>query len=320
MTTIPPEVKARILRAVASSKYPREALPAVAANHHLTIDDVRDLVAQHGGADQKAMLLVAASDYDGEARSASSTEPDAGGGETRVPVTKIHADPNNVRTELGDLQDLVESFTQVGMLQPIVVRREGGRLIVVAGHRRLAAAQHLGWADVPVVLRPIAAGDVLLAMLHENGQRKDLDPIEEATAFATLKRREELTDLQLAARLGKSQSYVSGRLALLELPEEDQAAIRNGTMSLGLGTQRGRTLGGSHRPGARGKASAAHLSFDHPLSSAAEALCRQLGHSKMTAGRVGGIACGECWEGVIRSDERRTIERDRRRRDQMAAQ
>lgn len=317
MTTIPPEVKARILRAVAASKYPREALPAVAANHHLTIDDVRDLVAQHGGADQKAMLIVAASDYDTEARSASSPEPAAGGGETRVPVDKVHPDPSNVRTDLGDLGDLIESLTQIGMLQPIVVRREGTRLIVVAGHRRLAAAKHLGWSDVPVVLRPIAADDVLVAMLHENGQRKDLDAIEEARAFAALKAKEDLSDLQLAHRLSKSQTYVSSRLALLELSAEDQAAIREGTMSLGVGTKRGRTISGKARQSALGRASG-HLSIDHPLSSAAEALCRQLKHSKMTPGRVGGIACGECWEGVIRSDERRTLERERRRQAQTA--
>lgn len=311
MTTIPPEVKARILRAVAASKYPREALPAIASQSRLTIDEVRDVVAAAGGVGNADALYRAAADLDAETKAGSKAEPDAGGGETRVAIDKVHPDPDNVRTDLGDLEDLIESLTQIEMLQPIVVRREAGRLIVVAGHRRLAAAKHLGWATVPVVLRPIAAADVLLAMLHENGQRKDLDPIEEATAYATLKEREELNDLQLARRLGKSQSYVSGRLALLQLSAEDQAAIREGTMTLGLGTQRGRKIGGSHRPGARGKASAAHLSFDHPLASAAEALCRQLGHSKMTSGRVGGIACGECWEGVIRSDERRLLERRR---------
>jgi ParB family chromosome partitioning protein len=82
-------------------------------------------------------------------------------------------------------------------------------------------------------------------------------------------------------------------------------------MSLARGTQVGRANSGKERRGAWGKATG-HLSANHPLAAAVEALCRSLRHQKHAPGRVGGIACGECWEAVIRSDEASRLERRRR--------
>lgn len=315
MTTIQPETKARILRAAADAKYPREALPTIASHHHLTIDEVREVVHAHGWPRAESMRRAAVSLDELAARDATPapTETADAGGEVTVPIAQVQPDPDNVREDVGDLSELVDSLVQVGMLQPIVVRRDGKQLVVVAGHRRLRAAQQLGWTRVPVVLRDIAPADVLVAMLHENGQRRDLDPIEEARAYAALKARDDLTDMQAARRLGRAQSHVSARLALLDLSPEDQAAVRSGTLSITVGTQRGRKVSGKARASHQGKASAAHLAFDHPLAPSAETLCRQLEHSKHTAGRVGNVACGSCWEAVIRSDERMKLERHRRR-------
>jgi hypothetical protein len=104
---------------------------------------------------------------------------------------------------------------------------------------------------------------------------------------------------------------VSGRLALLELSREDQDAIRAGLLAIGVGTRRGRHKSGHERFAARGRV-AGHLTVDHPLATAVETLCRQLGHHKQNPGRIGKVGCGSCWEACIRSDERNQIERRRR--------
>lgn len=149
------------------------------------------------------------------------------------------------------------------------------------------------------------------AALAQAAERQDLDPIEEARALAKLKDQETLSDADLGERIGRSQPYVSGRLALLELSAEDQHAIRAGTMSITRGSQVGRHASGKQRRGAWGR-TAGHLTADHPLAAAVEALCRQLGHHKHAPGRIGGIGCGSCWEACIRSDERTRLERRRR--------
>lgn len=102
----------------------------------------------------------------------------------QAPITQVIPDPANPREDVGDVTELADSMEEIGLLQPIVARREGARMIVVAGHRRLAAAQQLGWRTVPVIIRrEMLPDDVLAAMLIENGQRRDLDPIEEARAL-----------------------------------------------------------------------------------------------------------------------------------------
>lgn len=95
-----------------------------------------------------------------------------------VPIGRLRPDPDNPRTAVGDVAELAASLRAVGLLQPIVARLAGGDLIVVAGHRRLAAAKLAGWTSVQVIVRAeMRPDDVLAAMLVENSHRKDLDPI-----------------------------------------------------------------------------------------------------------------------------------------------
>lgn len=306
-----PREQAAILDDLAQAKWPREARSAAAQKFGATYDEVVVLSDANGYPSQKAMADAAARI---RSQAATDTAQDTGAPRdeyVEVPLRRLVPDPDNVRDQVGDVSELADSIRQMGMLQPIVARRRGDQLVVVMGHRRRAAAALAGLETVPVIISAIRADDVLVAMFMENTQREDLDPIEEARALAKIKGREGIKDLELARRVGKSQSHVSGRLALLELSGEEQTAIRNGTLSIGRGTQLGRHSSGKERPNAWGKASAAHLSFDHPLAAAVEALCRQLGHSKMTAGRIGGIGCGSCWEACIRSDERSKLERRR---------
>lgn len=221
-----------------------------------------------------------------------------------VPVADVHPDPDNPREHVDDIEDLAASIASAGLLQPIVVRRLVGRLTVVAGHRRLAAVKHLRWDTVPVIIRAdMRPDDVLAAMLIENGQRTDLDPVEEARALRRLKSQMgECTDAALAARVGRGQLHVGNRLAILALPLEDQELLRAGQMNIGDAVRRGRIASGRVR--ASNSTGHPHLGVEHDLARQARARCIRLGHKSKGRNSVGGVACGACWESVIRADER----------------
>jgi ParB family chromosome partitioning protein len=219
----------------------------------------------------------------------------------QVPLDRLRADPTNPREDVGDVTELAASMRETDLLQPIIARRTGaGQLIVVAGHRRLAAARELGWKSIATVIRAdMRPDEVLAAMLIENGQRRDLDPIEEARGLARLKGQLGCTESALAKRIGRSQPHVSARLRLLELSVEDQAAVRAGEMKLVEATAKARMNSGrirDRRPGA------AYFGAAHELAPQARARCRRLHPHPIHLG--GGIACGECWESVLRADER----------------
>lgn len=224
-----------------------------------------------------------------------------------VRLTSLTSDPDNPREDVGDVTELANSMAAAGLLQPIIARRDDttGRLLVVAGHRRLAAAQLLGWTTVPVVVRRDMAPDhVLAAMLIENGQRADLDPIEEARALRRLQvQTGGITQSELARRIGRGQMHVSTRLALLSLPVDEQEQVRAGQMTLIEATHRGRIASG--KVGKAGQDKNWHLGPQHELATLAKARCQRLDHK--LGRRVGGMACGACWESVIRADERRDI-------------
>lgn len=217
----------------------------------------------------------------------------------------VEPDPENPRESLGDLTELMESIAEHGLIQPLIVRKtDGGRLVIVAGHRRHEAARRLGWRRVEVVVRrDMAPDDVLAKMLVENGQRSGLDPIEEARALLRLKKMGGLSDAEVGGKVGLSQITVSGRLALLKLPIEEQEAIRAKRLGVGAGVRMARIAAGTVRPTGIGRAW--HLGPDHALAPRASARCRRLEHR--TGRKVGGMACGECWESVIRADERQHL-------------
>lgn len=223
-----------------------------------------------------------------------------------VPIGNLHPDPDNPRVELGDVDELAASLDQVGMLQPIIARRAGEHLVVVAGHRRLAAARIAGWDKVPVIVRPpMRTDDVLVAMLVENGQRRDLDPVEEARALARLMKLEGLTrHAHVATRIGRHQSHVSSRLALLALSPADLEEVRAGQMKLVEATEKARMSSGRVRP----QRDPARLWFgaSHDLAPKAKARCSRLSHKRGNC-LPGGIACPECYESVIRADERQHL-------------
>lgn len=226
-----------------------------------------------------------------------------------VPVADIHPSPNNPREKLAGIDELGVSIRENGLIQPLIVQRhpnlDGFQL--VAGHRRHEAIRRLGWATVPCIIRrDLRPDEELLAMLVENGQRAGLDPIEEARALRKLKA-QGLSDLDIAHKVGRSQTHVSSRLSMLALSVEEQEELRAGQMSVTEATSKGRLASGRVRPGAAGKKGPNHLGAHHGLAARAKARCLRLKHGRGKGAGVGGIACGECWESVIRADERQHL-------------
>ncbi len=146
-------------------------------------------------------------------------------------VDLIDHHPANPRHQIGDIAELAESIRLVGVLQPISVYREGGRFVCLMGNRRLAAARKAGLEAVPaLVWGQMGPEHQMVAMLVENLQRIDLNPMDEAEGFAALALAG-MDQAEIGARVGKSQSSISRRMRLLELDEESQAKVRTGALS-----------------------------------------------------------------------------------------
>lgn len=146
-------------------------------------------------------------------------------------ITELTIDEEfNPRSAMDEesLAELIESVKRRGILQPLLARIDGdGDLWLVAGHRRLAAARAAGLARVPVLVTT-DSDDMLEDAITENLQRQDLRPVEEARALERAQQQAGLSQKTLAARLGKSPTYVRERLRLLRLPAQAQEAIDAG--------------------------------------------------------------------------------------------
>ena len=134
------------------------------------------------------------------------------------------------------IEDLARSIRANGIIQPIVVRREGLGYQIIAGERRWRAAQHAGLLRVPVVVKDVPPGQeakLLEMALIENLQREDLNPIEQALAYRRLGDEFELTQEQIADALGKDRSSVANTMRLLRLPMAVRDHVASGTLSMG---------------------------------------------------------------------------------------
>jgi ParB family chromosome partitioning protein len=134
------------------------------------------------------------------------------------------------------LEDLAASIRSNGVIQPIVVRKDGDKFHIIAGERRWRAAQRAGLLRVPVVIREVAPGadqSLLELALIENIQRENLNPIDEALAYRRLTVDFSLTQEAVATAVGKDRATVANILRLLKLPEEVQSAVAAGNLSMG---------------------------------------------------------------------------------------
>ena len=131
------------------------------------------------------------------------------------------------------LAELAESIKENGVIQPVIVREEGDNFILIAGERRLRAAEIAGFTRIPAVIKQVAEKDALLMALVENIQREDLNPIEEAMAYRELIGGLFLTQEQVAKRVGKSRVYVTNKLRLLKLPDNVKKMLAQGRLTEG---------------------------------------------------------------------------------------
>ena len=144
-----------------------------------------------------------------------------------IPVEQIVPDPQQPRRDLGDLTALQASIQVHGVMQPLVVSPVGlERYQLIAGERRFTAVQVLGLATVPALVRTVAEQQRLELQLVENLHRKDLNPLEEAASYQRLLDEFNLTQEEVARRLGKSVAAINQTLRLLALPPPIQAEIQ----------------------------------------------------------------------------------------------
>jgi ParB family chromosome partitioning protein len=131
------------------------------------------------------------------------------------------------------LDELAQSISVNGVVQPLIVRPKQDRFELIAGERRWRAAQRAGLTRVPAIVRQVADDKVLELALIENIQREDLNPIEEARAYKNLIDTVGLTQEVVAERVGRDRSYVTNFLRLLRLPEDLQELVQAGRLSTG---------------------------------------------------------------------------------------
>jgi len=132
-----------------------------------------------------------------------------------------------------DLDELSRSIAEQGILQPLLVRPDGGGYELIAGERRLRAAKMAGLTAVPVMVKTISDSELLAVSIIENIQRADLNPMEEADAYHRLMTEFSLTQEQVADRVGKGRPTVANFLRLRSLPAPIQASILSGELSMG---------------------------------------------------------------------------------------
>ena len=161
----------------------------------------------------------------------------AAGGATTVPIAAIRPNPYQPRTEWNaeKLGELAESIRIHGLIQPLIVSigRSANTYVLIAGERRMRAAEMAGLSTVPVVIKDVAPQALLELALVENLVRSDLSPLEEAQAYRQLIEEFGLNQSQVADRVGRSRVSVTNTLRLLNLPREIQSALMDGTLSEG---------------------------------------------------------------------------------------
>ena len=153
----------------------------------------------------------------------------------RVPLNRIRASALQPRKEFSveALQELADSIREQGIVQPLIVRERGGFFELIAGERRWRAAQLLNLPEVPIITREADDRSVLELALIENLQRENLNALEEALGYAQLAGQFQLTQEEIALKVGKSRAAVANATRLLKLPATVQNFIREGKISVG---------------------------------------------------------------------------------------
>ena len=154
---------------------------------------------------------------------------------TEIELSNIIPNPTQPRTEFDEeaLEELADSIRQLGLIQPITVKRDGDKYIIISGERRWRASEKAGLNSVPAYIREVDDTTLHAMALVENIQREDLNAIEISLGMQRLIEECGLTQEALAERLGKKRSTVANYLRLLNLPDEVQLAVKSGIISMG---------------------------------------------------------------------------------------
>ena len=167
--------------------------------------------------------------------SPANSDPGPGDRVISANLSEVVPSPLQPRKHFTDdaLDELVESIREHGVIQPLIVRRVGEKLELIAGERRWRACQKVGVATVPVIEREASDRDVLEMALIENLQREDLNPIEEADAYVRLAKDFGMTQEEIAGRVGKNRATVANSMRLLDLSAEAREHLIGGRISIG---------------------------------------------------------------------------------------
>ena len=180
-------------------------------------------------------LISAPAAVSGVARPPVLAQPAPGDIVQRVSLDQIVPSPLQPRKEFmpEQIAEMMDSIREHGIIQPLIVRRVGGKLELIAGERRFRASRELGLKEVPVIAREASDKDVLEMALIENLQREGLNPIEEAQAYARLSKDFSMKQEDIAQRVGKNRATVANAIRLLDLPTQVQDLLSSTAITTG---------------------------------------------------------------------------------------
>ncbi|RKG88023.1 ParB/RepB/Spo0J family partition protein [Corallococcus terminator] len=169
------------------------------------------------------------------APAAPAPVPPSKAGVLKLAIEAIHRDNLQPRRHFDEakLHELTESIKAQGILQPILVRKDGDGYKIIAGERRWRASQAAGLKEIPAIVREVTEAQAFELALVENLQRSDLNPIEEADGYKRLVDEFKFTQEQVAQKVGKERSTVANALRLLALPADVKEMVANGSLSMG---------------------------------------------------------------------------------------
>jgi ParB family transcriptional regulator, chromosome partitioning protein len=152
-----------------------------------------------------------------------------------IPADEIYPNPSQPRKNFDEksIAELAESIKAHGLISPIVVRKMNTKYEIIAGERRFQACKVAGLVKIPAMVKDISDADAFKISLVENLQREDLNPMEEAEAFYTLKEQFHLTHQDIAAAVNKDRSTVTNSMRLVNLPQEAKTALKEGDITTG---------------------------------------------------------------------------------------
>lgn len=155
----------------------------------------------------------------------------------QIKIDELRPNPYQPRKhfEKEAIEELAASIKEHGVIQPIIVRKSIKGYDIVAGERRFRASKEANLETIPAVVRDFTEDEMMEIALIENLQREDLNPLEEARAYQKLIKHYEITQEELAKKIGKSRPHIANHMRLLQLPDEAQELVAAGILSMGHG-------------------------------------------------------------------------------------